>query len=454
LSRGTSDAIHARTRPPDGGPAIPRSLWLIATVVFCLACAHTLLLHRDTTSAPLFADARGYHELAVGLLDDGAYHDRFWPPGYPALVAAVYAVAGRAPVAVYLVQALLLAATTLVVHDLARLLTGDRRKALFAAACFAAWPLNYLFAASLLTETVATLLILLLVDGYLRLLVRPGRRLAVALGVGLAAGALVKSVVFMLPLAMLAIVLLWRRYAPARRAVLLAGGVFVLAMMPWAVRNAVVLGEFIPVAPGGCFNLWLGNWPTYYQERWTWGDYPEPLATELEGLAVMDRERVFLDAAVQGVREDPGRAARLVPLKLSVFWFGGLGRDPAVFGPPWEAVIYVPLFALAVAGLFLVPRARWHLMRPAALLVLAYSLTYAVFIVANHRHVLPVMSLEFVLASYPLAWALRRVGRGHLLTDPAAGAAAAADPAAGAGDTGTGADGEARPRVREAEAEA
>ncbi len=86
-------------------------------------------------------DALGYHQLAVNLLEHGAFSistapplqpDAIRTPGYPAFIALVYLIFGVSPQAVLLLQVILDSLTALLV-------TGYRLEALRLAAGGGLW---------------------------------------------------------------------------------------------------------------------------------------------------------------------------------------------------------------------------------------------------------------------------------------------------------------------------
>ncbi|MGH2568759.1 MAG: hypothetical protein ACRDGA_10490, partial [Bacteroidota bacterium] len=97
---------------------IPRRLILIVLVGFLLR-VFVIVAH----PRPLISDERDYHQLAVNLLSTGTYGfdgvpTAYRPIAYPALVSAVYAIAGAQPLAVKLLQALLDSLTALLLAQL------------------------------------------------------------------------------------------------------------------------------------------------------------------------------------------------------------------------------------------------------------------------------------------------------------------------------------------------
>lgn len=254
-----------------------------------------------------------YDELATNWLHHGVYgltmDGRLAPvmfrlPGYPAFLAAVYAVLGHSQRAVMIVQALVDTATCFLVAALAaRLVSGFRGRlgistpgAKHRAPTIALWlaalcPFTANYTAVLLTEVLAvfftTLALLLLLEAFDR--EHQGTQ---ALPVWLLAGVVTGLGTLVRPetpllMAATGMVLFawWRRPAGwpklARAGLLLAAGL-VVTLLPWAARNwhtfreiqflapryAEMPGEFVPKGFYQWTRTWLTRFPDVYTTVW------------------------------------------------------------------------------------------------------------------------------------------------------------------------------------------
>jgi tetratricopeptide (TPR) repeat protein len=237
-------------------------------------------------------DARRYHIWAIDWLH-GAWptHEAFFrPPLYPFFLGSIYSLSGPNPVAALLVQAVLGAASCLLVHGIARELFADRRVALLASFVCAAYGTLIYFDAQLLSGSLDVFLQLLV----LRLLLVASRR--PGLGWWLATGACIGlsatnrgAVLLLMPFLL---VWLWRLPAwrpgaaaepPRRRqrhllparalALLLPVGLAILPVTWHNVRydkgsapqagaqllRRVAAGDFVALASNSGINFYLGN---------------------------------------------------------------------------------------------------------------------------------------------------------------------------------------------------
>jgi len=213
-------------------------------------------------------DASQYDWIAWSLASGGPYMAAdglrsHRAPGYTFLLAAVYAMFGHSWAAARVAQALLGAATCLVIGRLgSRLFPGSIGWA--AALVYAVDPYAIYFCGYLLSEPLCVLL----TTASLLALVRAGsqRGWEAAWSCLCALATLTRpNMGLMLPLG-----LLWllRRPGSGFRRCGLALAVFCLTLLPWTVRNYSVYGRFVPVTTRGGYNLWLWNNTELYADPW------------------------------------------------------------------------------------------------------------------------------------------------------------------------------------------
>lgn len=266
----------------------PLGLALLAAVML-MALGLRLWLFGRMEMPPLGGDALNYRIMVDQLLRDGVYgymstqSNAYVTPGYPLFLAAIFGLGGSEQT-VRIIQALLGALTLLPLASLAHGLASGRTEGrasgpsrtgewagLLTALLLALYPAWLRAPAHLLTEVLFTFLF----SGYLwiqwraiqgRNWERPLWPLLAGLSLGLAV--LVRPVLFpLLPLPWL--YLMWHeRSLRPWRAALWAGAGFLLVLLPWWIRNLLVLGKLILFATqtgnpilGGMdpYDLWQGK---------------------------------------------------------------------------------------------------------------------------------------------------------------------------------------------------
>ena len=245
-------------------------------------------------------DSRLYADIAKNWLQHGVYgitnSGVVMPtlsrlPGYPAFLAAVFAIFGADNFrAVLLVQVLFDLATCLLVADMARRLFSPRAaQAAFLLAAICPFLANY--AAAALTETLEIFFTALALDLALAALGIGGapRPISDWLGCGLSiGGAILLRPDGGLLLAAIGGYLVWKwllslregkRAGPLASRVLFLGGILVASaalapLIPWTIRNLHTLHRFQPLAPRYAndsdepptlgFNRWVKSWIAEY----------------------------------------------------------------------------------------------------------------------------------------------------------------------------------------------
>jgi 4-amino-4-deoxy-L-arabinose transferase-like glycosyltransferase len=227
------------------------------------------------------------------------------PPLYPALIALFWWTDSPPVLAVMLLQSLLGAATVVLVYLIARD-SFNRTVAIIAGLAMALAPMTCYFTAVVLTETLFTFLLTLAIFLW-------GREKRVLAGIifGLAALTRPGLLFFLIALPMLALLpplrRQWRTYLTIA---LVALGLSSI----WVIRNALVFGQFIPVAASGWgMNLLCGTIETEIVgiKVWTGNEWAlldlkhHPLLQVDRGLSETERDRVLWDRALERIKENP-----------------------------------------------------------------------------------------------------------------------------------------------------
>ena len=236
--------------------SLPRSAWMLIGVMAVIRFGFTFVIGLDEGRL-VEPDSNDYLLNAHALLDDG----RFWSspgsgepefertPGYPLFIAAIFAMTGRSVLAVALVQSVVSVLVAVPMFLLARRLFNER-VGVVAIVLLLLDPLLMYFGSLILTETLATLLIVSS-TALVACLVHRGEASTVrwaAVGVLLAAATHVRPGQYYLPL-LVVVLLVWtgRRHGwGIRQTVPAAVGLLMPVLLlvgGWQVRNAEQVGS-------------------------------------------------------------------------------------------------------------------------------------------------------------------------------------------------------------------
>jgi 4-amino-4-deoxy-L-arabinose transferase-like glycosyltransferase len=408
------------------------ALGAVLVVAFAVRLAAILVIEVNPRAQWSF-DMTWYDGMARRLLAGKGYTSfrgaptAQWPPGYPLLLAGVYAVLGQHVLVAKLVNAGLATASVLVTYLIGREL-GRPRVGLAAAALLAVFPGDVLFAPTVLTEPLFAALVATALWVFLRW-TRGGEaglgRWA-AFGALLGLATLVRGTgLLLLPIFSLAWLAQGAGLGRTARWTAAAALGLVVVLVPWTVRNQLRLGAFVVVATDGAASLWVGHSPVAtgghsfalrgaWRERFGHFHRLPPLQAEIEVARAETRE------ALGWMLRRPDRVVALVPAKV----YHMFKHDRGALGwmEPWlqrrlhpttrrglEGLVdgyFFAVLALALVG------AR-HFLRPddrrAALVPIAVAwlvLAHAVLFFGSPRFHHPLLPLLSLLAGAELvAWA-------------------------------------------------
>lgn len=295
--------------------------WFPHMVLFSIAFALRAgwVLAVDRRGFPL-NDALMYHSAAESLSRGDGYvpftggPTARWPPGFTTVLGGLYRLFGVHPIVGELFNAFVGAVTVV----LLMLITGrvfDRGTAIVAGAMLAVLPGPILWTDVLVSETLYTAVFVVAVLVLVR--ARPTWRWLLAFGFVVGLGMLVRGEA--LTWLLLPAVMWWRR-VPWRqlvRVVVVAAGTTAVVMLPWTIRNAVVMDAFVPVATNASETLWSGHNPdatgaqVYPSEGFD--DQFDQTLPALE----LARAKALRHDAVHFLVTHPGRELELIPLKLT-----------------------------------------------------------------------------------------------------------------------------------------
>ncbi|MEM1056109.1 MAG: glycosyltransferase family 39 protein [Bacteroidota bacterium] len=282
-------------------------------------------------ASDLRLDTVEYHALGVSLsegrgfvYDEPSYDPPYEvatlrTPGYPALIASVYAWPGPRPGWVLLLQILLDAASCALLAWTVHPVLSERGGAV-AALVLALHPVAALYSQTLLNESLFVFLLV----GAFALLWGPTRRdplrwrRVAGAGGTLGLAILVKPfALWMVPL--MAAVWVWTQglgRLPVRRALALVG-VAAMVVAPWVARNAVVHDRAFLSTSGAYNALAL---------------YAAPVEARVTGQTLGDATRALLARAEERARESGRLGAEAGDLARAPFWreeaFAVLARHP------------------------------------------------------------------------------------------------------------------------------
>jgi 4-amino-4-deoxy-L-arabinose transferase-like glycosyltransferase len=417
---------------PTGVALGPVGLGLLAVIALAGVVRLAWVLYAKTEPVWFF-DPWQYDRLATALAEGRGYVNEagqptaYYPPGYPAVLGAIYWLAGHRPAAGEALNVVLGALTAGLVYWIASRAFG-RPAGLLAALAFAVFPSHILYVSQLHSEVVFTAAYLLAL-GLLLAAPLPGERrwvpfwLAAGLAIGIASlmRPVALSLLVVIPFALRPRGTPWS--ALARGALLALAGT-ALVVTPWVIRNAVRVGS-PTIATSAGIDFWIGN---HEGASGLWSMAPPEVFPRVStDLLEQERHdyRRGLELGWRFIREQPLDALGLLPLKAYHLYTDD--ATAVTTAETWGHTVFLSeggrrvlrtltdgfyyfVAAGAIAGLILpvggTQRRRW----PLAAALGGWTLVHLVFF-GDPRFHLPVTPVMAVLAAPAWLWAAEVIRR-------------------------------------------
>ena len=314
-----------------------------------------------------------------------------------------------AVIPIRMIQSILLIAQAALAASIARRLFGRGVVEFIAAIIVALYPFFLFYQALLLSETLFNTLLIAAIAALYWWRDR-GMRIDVALVVTclcFVAATYTKASLTILPPFLIAATA-WASGARLRKMLavfLAAASLYAAFMSPWWIRNAVVVGAFVPFATTGALNFYLGNNPHNTDGGSDWARDVDPQAMK-KLLAIPDeveRQQALTKAAFDYIKSNPGAFLQLAGKKFLRFW--NVVPNAAEFKSRFyafvSAVSFGPMLLLALACAIRW-RHRWRDFVPIYLIIAYFTFVHVVTI-ASLRYRLPIEPFLIVMAAGLLA---------------------------------------------------
>jgi hypothetical protein len=343
-------------------------------IALVFACALAIAI--SSGNSLRFLDEMDYNDLAESLLHHHAFNAEnalptlARPPGYPFVLAAMYALVDS-PLVAKLVNCLALLASTYLLMRLSERLCAFRTALVpFVVLCY---PLFFYAASTLYPQTLGGLLLL----GTIVLLSDKEAGVRTLIVAGVLFGVLclmIPSFMYILPFLALYVMYQWR--ARPREMLLRAIVMFLLTgltIAPWTTRNAVEFHAFVPVSANGGFNLAVGN--SAFTPVNGKGDVHRA-CPDVSSPDEAERDSLLAACAVKWIRANPGPAFRLYVAKFFNYFNYRNELSTSTEQKAWQEWLvfatYYPLLGLAFVRLWF-----WRRYRFSSLEALLYVIYFA-----------------------------------------------------------------------------
>lgn len=400
-------------------PAISR----IAIALFGASLVLRLMAWWLVTPPPLDSNATTVYLGGAQLLaEGGGFRDTsyplFAPPLYAVCIAASWEIFGRTQTPIILSQILIDSATTVIVY-LISLTTFGAMAGVICGILLVIYPFSIYLTLSIGSETYFTFFFALFVFLMLRALQQSDWRYFGVAGLVLGVATMIRGTTQFLPFLL---ILAFPIFMQVQRRLIYGFLVFVLifslALLPWTIRNKIVLNSFIPVASGGIVFLWGAstNFLEIHQRAKEFPAFLESLSRE--GITQpppdsgpVQKERFIFRAGIESYKRqfetEPAEAIRFLFVKLIRLAYSTESGNNHGLILAVNAGIYV----FAIVGVLLAWQRSIHL-HWVFLLIFAYFIVLHWVTLPLFRYMMPIMPYVIAYASYAAAELYERRGIG------------------------------------------
>ena len=249
-----------------------KKLAFVALVVIILLSFYARLKYIFNIDYILMTDALNYHNMTLQFLEKGFLGymsdvpNAYITPGYPLFLAPIYALAG-AEAGLFMsqiVQSVLGAVSGIVMYFICQDLFKKRWISVFCAALMACYPPFIMASMNLLTETLYNFVFVVYLLVQIKSIMREKSYwLAAFSGVMFAVCVLVRPSMFpLLILPYIIKIIKLRKISCLKEFLVFLGGI-ILVMLPWWIRNIVIMKEFILLCTQSGNPMLAGTFPYF-----------------------------------------------------------------------------------------------------------------------------------------------------------------------------------------------
>ncbi len=349
-------------------------------------------------SAP---DSLDYDKMALHIANGLGFSANLnRAPLYPTFLATIYFIFGHSFLVVRIIQAILGAIICIFVYFIGEEIFKNRRAAALGTGAAVIYPSLIASNSYILTETLATFLLTIAVILLMKALKGKKKQDWVAGGIFLGLSTLCRPVTLLFPLfLLLGLLLFFRKRLENFIFVLIFSLTVAGTILPWTIRNYLVFKEFIPVATGGGFNLWVGSYFPWDGD-YNWRDLSDK-ENLVKGLSQIDADKKFFREGIKNIKNNPGAYSLLCLKKLGRFWLQIPGGKRVLEGKNLQKAFiftfhYILLFFFLL-GLYLCLKEKRKEVFISLLMIFYFTFIHSLLF-AIPRYRIPIMPLVLAIA--------------------------------------------------------
>jgi len=365
-----------------------KHLYVIFTLAFIIRLFAALYLGNTVSGLSGAHDEISYSMLGQRFVDGyGLTFPHKWYPWIDAgapqsyysatmslFLAGIYTVFGYHPLVARIVMALLSALIVVLIVILAQHLF-TKRAAIVSSIIAGGYAYLIFYGVTLVTETPFIFCILVALYLAYKLIEFPSTEKWFLLGLVLAIGILFRmAVIFFIPF-LLGWILI-QQPKQSKMSVLIPIGMISLAILPFAIRNYKIWGEFLLLEAQFGHVFWNGNHPDSlgnFHPHHVFQIPPEVLKSKNDVIIT----NTLMKMAIQNIVNDPRLFVSLTITRLREFFTFWPTTDSSTLANVLRVFSFGIMWPFAVAGLW-ISRGRWKALTPLYIFLIIHTGVYAI----------------------------------------------------------------------------
>lgn len=372
----------------------------IVVLIFFVALIVRLLFVNYSAGIPT-SDATSYDRLGLSVSEGKGYVESdgspysFRPPLYPLFLGIIYKFFGHSYFAVRMIQSVIGAFTCVFIFIIGKKIC-NYKVGILSAFLSVIYPPFIKSAELLLTELVFTFLLTILIFYLLKIQKDMKIKHCIIFGLALGVAALTRSAILLFPFFIVPIFVYSRKYTFLNKLVryIIILLFFLLALLPWSIRNFNVYHRIIPIATQGGITFYSSYCPPdgIFGKLATMQD---PIIREASKIiSPVVRSEFLVKKTLDFILNNPKEVVILEFKKVLYLW---APFDWEIIGNRWFNFVYVIILPFFAFGLFLSFR-KFKQFYP-VLLPIVYIQIMSLFFYGSPRFRLPVEPFIFILSA-------------------------------------------------------
>jgi hypothetical protein len=365
--------------------------------VFVPAClgAFVLLRLMIILFVPIeqYSDELWYYNEGVNIASGWGYSEHgiptaYWPPGWPGFLGVLFSLFGPSPFVGQVANLVFAVITFLLVLRLGSTLYGDKQVGRLAVLILTIYPNQIGYIPTLSTEVFYTALLFFAI-----FVVICGHRWTrfVLSGVLFGVATLTKAQTLLIPAILFAgwwlSVKGTTRLAPYVGRAVVVYATMAIVIAPWAARNYIVFGEFVPISTNGGATLLTGNNPS------AGGDYTadDALVRQVphDVAGQVANDRMATAVALKWIHDNPAVFLTLIPKKVWRLW-----------APDGESEWSYQAGFKDYEHYWIVFRTARIINQIYYVILIVFFVISSVYYIRQHRAISPYAATGYILAAY------------------------------------------------------